>query len=106
MDAEIIKKRLAIVLPLEMESKISVNCDENGHILVVMDLHGLSKREAKRITKNVILVMRGSFTLALIHGYNNGTVLKEYIHNELRNARIQKRYCKAWNPGETFLDIA
>ena len=106
MEAESIKKRLSIVLPLEMQSKISVKRDESGHVLVVMDLHGMSKQEAKRITKNVILVLRGTFTLALIHGYNNGTVLKEYIHNELRNERIQKRYCQAWNPGETFLEIA
>ena len=106
MEVDSIIKRLAIVLPAEMMSKIGISYDDNGKVLVIMDLHGLTKQEAKRMTKNVILVLRGSFTLALIHGYNRGTVLKEYVHNELENARIQKRYCNRWNPGETYLEIA
>ena len=107
MNVKDIEKKMYMVLPAKMESKIRVKCGAMGNLVVTVDLHGLNKLEAKRVTQNIIAVSRNQpFTLALIHGYNRGTVLKDYINNELCSPRIKRRYCYAWNEGETFLEIA
>ncbi len=106
MDAGNVEDRVTFVLPRDMKTKVSLEWDEFGRLVITMDLHGLSRSEAERVVTNIIAVLRIPFTLALIHGYNRGTVLKEFIHRDLSNPRIKKRYCNNWNPGETFLEIA
>ena len=85
---------------------VGVKFDEYGEAVITIDLHGLRLKEAKKLIDAVITIIPVSFTLDLIHGYNHGTALKEYIHNQLDHERIIDRYCNSYNAGETFLQIA
>ena len=50
--------------------------------------------------------MRFPFRLGFIHGFKNGTVLKDMIEHEYSNERITDMYIPEYNPGETFLEVA
>ena len=93
---------------LKCEDLKRIECKEviDGLACVVLDLHGLSYKNAVKMIKNVISVNRGAFVINAIHGYSHGTILKEMINNELLSYRISKRYTPAWNPGQTYLKIA
>ena len=70
-----------------------------------VDLHGKTKKEAKRFLNNIINIIRHPFTMEVIHGYNRGTVLKEMIYMEDINPRITSKNGLYYNMGETILYI-
>ena len=72
---------------------------------ITVDLHGFRKRNAERVINNIISMYRFPFKLALIHGYNHGTVLKELIWNEYENTRIIDKETPVTNWGITYLSI-
>ena len=73
--------------------------------MVIVDLHGMRKNEAKNIINSILLMYNFEFSLMLIHGYNNGTVLKDMIQYEIHNKRITLKYMYKYNKGVTFLLI-
>lgn len=97
---------LTYVVPQKHIGSVSVDFDEFGVPIIQMDLHGYTKNECAKVLKNILLLLKFEFTLDLIHGYNHGTVLLEYIHNELKDPRIVNMYSHPYNPGETFIEIA
>ncbi len=80
--------------------------EEEGITTICLDLHGLSKKSAIRMIKNTIAVFRDGFRLELVHGYNHGTAIKEYIYKEMRNERVINKQSPYYNPGITDLMIA
>ncbi len=83
----------------------TIEYDEYGELIITVELHGLTVSETKKIINGILLLINEPFTLKLIHGYNHGTALKEYIHKDLHNKRIVEKYCYPYNPGETILTI-
>lgn len=69
-----------------------------------IDVHGMTKNEAKKaIEKLIASCPKGTERVTVIHGYHNGTELKEMIQsrNGIRSKRIErKRY--TMNQGETI----
>lgn len=63
--------------------RIRTEQDEDGIIKVIIDLHGMSKKNAIRMITNIMVLFRFKFRLEVVHGYNHGTAIKEYIYNEL-----------------------
>ena len=51
--------------------------------MVFVDVHGMNKEEMESFVNFIVLLLRGiEFSLVIIHGYNNGTVLKEAIRKD------------------------
>ena len=50
---------------------------------VTVDVHGMDKETMESFINFIALLLRGiEFSLVIIHGYNNGTVLKEAIRKD------------------------
>lgn len=74
---------------------------------IMVDLHGLSERQARRFLKNLIACMKTPFTIFAIHGYRHGTVIKNMIRE--KNSSISRRVVRVdpcgWNPGATTMVV-
>ena len=74
--------------------------------IIELDLHGMTKVQAKfcidnclkRVTKNV-------YRIRLVHGYNNGTEIKEMVRKSYSAGKHKEvlRLEFGLNPGETDL---
>lgn len=105
MGCEQMMQRMSFVLKREYLNKAHVAYNTAGMMVVRIDLHGMTRNEATKVIKGVLLLNNGSFILDLIHGYNHGTVLKKMICEDLDNARIGRKWGYEYNHGETFLEI-
>lgn len=92
--------RLNMILTAEDMNRIQEYPDRMS-----LDLHGKTKKEAKRLLNNVINIIRHPFTMEVIHGYNHGTALKDMIFEEVINPRIVSKNVPSYNIGETYLYI-
>ena len=106
MSCEQILMNMMFILSKDDIKRITVKEAEGGLTYIDLDLHGLSRKQAERLVKNVINVNRGRFILNVIHGYNRGTVLKEMLMYTKFSDRVVDKQSPAWNPGQTFLTIA
>jgi DNA-nicking Smr family endonuclease len=95
--------KLNFLFKKEWLDRITIGKEENK---ITIDLHYLTCKEAEKLVKNTIALTKGEYTMDLIHGYNNGTAIKQLIHNEKLSDRVQKKICPQWNPGLTELLIA
>ncbi|MBQ9142225.1 MAG: Smr/MutS family protein [Lachnospiraceae bacterium] len=98
-------ERSIIIVQDKDLSRVKVYKKGNGELVISVDLHHLPKNEAKRLVNEIIEVNHFEFSLEIIHGFHNGTVLKDMVRHELRNRRIVNRYSPQWNPGSTYLII-
>ncbi len=106
MRKDTVLAKMGFIMTKDELERIKVSEEESGDMKVQVDLHELHKKEAKRFIGNILGLVNGPFRLKVIHGYNNGTVLKEYVNDELQNKRIQNRYVPAYNQGITILNVA
>ena len=67
-----------------------------------VDVHGLTRRKAERLLKNIILAAREPITLRVIHGFHKGTVLKEAMRESFCD-KIERSEPVEWNRGQTWL---
>ena len=86
-------------------SRVRIYESESGDIRVKVDVHGFDKRGTKAFVGNIIALIRRPFKMNVIHGYNRGTVLKDFINGEYINKRITGRRVLPDNPGVTVLSI-
>lgn len=100
-----IKYRMEFLLPEGSERRLVAE-EENGQVKVTVDVHGLSASQAKRLINNIIVAIRRSFELVVIHGYHHGTAIRDMIYRELENPKIQQKHLEFWNPGITTMTIA
>ena len=106
MTREQMIRNMSMILSGEEMSRIEVNETEDGAAYVDLDLHQLTRKEAERLLKNVINLIRGEFVLNAIHGFNHGVVLKKMVMETSFGRRVVDRRSPAWNPGQTFLKVA
>lgn len=67
-----------------------------------IDLHGLTKIEAKIQLDNCLSLMSDKIVeLTISHGYHSGNVLQQFVRKEYRHKRIDKKMIST-NPGETI----
>jgi len=106
MGCEQMMQKLSFILRGEYLKKAMILQNEEGTMIVRIDLHGMTRDEAIKAIKGVLLLNREHFIFDLVHGYNRGTALKSVIINDLNSTRIIRKWGNAYNPGETFLEIA
>lgn len=100
-----IRNRFEKIFTCEEMGRISFR-SANGQLVIAADVHGLTRREAKRFLNNIILLVRKAFMLVVIHGYVHGTALKTMIQNTPFNKRVVSKWDVPWNCGVTLLECA
>ena len=87
--------------------RIYIVCSDTSDMAEIqVDLHGLSRKEADRLVRNIIaLFPNNHFSLVLIHGYRHGESLKKYFSAEFSCERVQSSLPCSYNPGRTVLFI-
>jgi len=73
---------------------------------ITVDVHGLKCCEARRFINNLINLLRMSFQLIVIHGYNHGTAIKDMLATDFSNPHVRKSYPDSYNQGVTHLLVA
>lgn len=69
---------------------------------ILLDIHGLTGEEAKkRILKTIEKAPAGTERIIVIHGCNNGTVLRDLVRKSIRSPRILDIVPTFSNDGET-----
>lgn len=95
-------QRFKMVLDTNQFNRIVEDEDNN----YTVDVHEFHRSETKRLINNMINVVTHPCIIKIVHGYNRGTVLLEMIRKDLNNPKILKISTVAYNPGETYLEIA
>ncbi len=70
-----------------------------------LDLHGYSQREAKE-ELDIFLdnAPKGPITVKIIHGYNSGDALQQYIRAKYKHKRISRKIL-GFNGGSTDFSL-
>lgn len=71
---------------------------------IEINLHGLEVLPAKKKLEKLLASCDNTVTeIVVIHGYHNGTGIKDMIKNELRSKRISVIQPSILNPGVTTI---
>lgn len=74
---------------------------------ISVDVHGLDRAHCKKFLRNVINLNRKAVSIKVIHGYNNGTRLRDMIRfDNVISHRIVGYTTSKKNDGITYLQIA
>ena len=107
MSQRILYEKIGFLYKSEDVNRVIWKSSDDSNIVVTVDLHKMSRDEAKRFIKNIISIFyMCSFTFEIVHGYNHGTAIKEMIRSEEINPRIRKISSPAYNPGLSILEVA
>ena len=71
--------------------------------VVEIDVHGLNSYQAKTLIDSKIKKSKGAYRIRVIHGYNNGSVLRDMILMEYKNNKAVLRIERGLNMGQTDL---
>lgn len=85
--------------------RVHISHEEDGTPVIIIDLHYMTCREAKRAINNIIAMFKFDFKLKVIHGYNHGTAIRDMIRGELNNKRVTNMIYPH-NQGQTILEIS
>lgn len=97
-----LKFRVEFILPVNERNRVTYQKNTNGQTEIVLDLHGLSCREARHMIINLLNILRQKVHIILIHGYNHGTAIKEMLPT-IRNEHIASIQPDSYNAGRTHL---
>lgn len=70
-----------------------------------LDLHGYTVEQAKQIILDTIdLANEQTSKIVVVHGYNNGTKIRDMVRKNLKHKKISKIYLD-FNPGITIIEL-
>lgn len=98
------KLRLAMIFTQEDMKRIQFKEKKDG-TKIFADVHGMKCREAQKFIKNIINVIRNTFELIVIHGYNHGTAIRDMIRESFTNSHVTDIIPDAYNQGVTHLIV-
>jgi DNA-nicking Smr family endonuclease len=68
---------------------------------IEVNIHGMTAREAKRFLERFLSnAGKNVVEVKVIHGYNNGQILRDMVRRDLKHPRISAKLISL-NPGET-----
>lgn len=104
MDCAYLSARINLLFPKDL-SRLTIH--EDGGVSILIDVHGLSCHEARRLITNMVNVgCNMAYTLVIIHGFNRGTAIKDMLANDFSLSRVHSNWPDPVNPGVTYLSIA
>jgi hypothetical protein len=90
----------------EVNRRIKFEVKADGLLDLEIDLHGLTTDDTESVLSKLLnsksLKLR---TITLIHGYNHGTLIKDYIRYDVISDRIASKMNDSANEGITILKI-
>ncbi len=95
--------RLRMIFSEDEIDRISINEESEMGINVTVDVHGMKCNNAKRFINNIINMIRVAFKLIVIHGYNNGTAIKDMLAESFSNIHIVNQFQDPYNLGVTYI---
>ena len=98
--------RLGIVFSQTDIDRITVKDTDSKNLQITVDVHGMKCYEAKKFINNIINAVRTTFKLAIIHGYNHGTAIKDMLAENFSNIHIVDQYQDPYNKGVTHMVLA
>lgn len=101
-----IRTRLKMILTQKELDRINVSEIGNRKIRITADVHGMKCYEARRFINNIINIVRMTFQLVIIHGYNHGIAIKEMLAQNFSNNHVFEQFPKPRNQGITHMLIA
>lgn len=106
MSKQMIEAKINMVYGSEFSERIVVDIDQFGVVRLKVNVHDMHQNAVRHFLNNIINLVRGSFVLTVVHGFNGGTVLKDMIWAESINNRIEQKLAVENNPGRTRLMVA
>lgn len=68
------------------------------------DVHGMSKDYLIKYLENLFKFLeKDTFDVCMIHGYNKGTVLRDYLRKDFNNKRVAE--IQEFGAGRTILKL-
>ena len=101
-----ILKKLQMVFPDSDLNRIIVKERLAGSVLLIVDVHGMNRYEAKRFLCNLINLVNKDFDLDVIHGFNHGTILRDMLKDDFHNPHVCGIQIDIRNPGITHMKLA
>ena len=98
------ENKLNIILTKEEMNRVTMSI-RDGIFKITINVHKMTRQGAKRIIKNIIAVIREMFILLVIHGYNNGTAIKDMLRTDFLSMRIEKIEGEKYNQGRTKIEV-
>lgn len=102
MNTMIILSKLQMIYSKTDINRLQIKKDHSKTDIIV-DVHGMKCRQARRFLNNIIALMEGAFRIIVIHGYNHGTAIKNMLIDSFNNRHVQKRIPDPYNQGVTYL---
>lgn len=98
--------KFATIFTMDEVKRVRIVGDRDGISKLIIDVHGLSCREAKHFINNIINVSGIKCRVTIIHGYNHGSAIKTMINNQFENQHVYQKEMDLKNLGITHLYIA
>lgn len=101
-----IRSRLELIFTQDEMHRLFIYESSDSILKIVADVHGMKCVQAKRFINNIINIVRSSFRLVIVHGFNHGTAIKDMLAETFKNAHIIERHLDTHNSGVTHMLIA
>lgn len=101
-----IRSRLELIFTQDEMHRLSIDEASGSTLKIVADVHGMKCFQAKRFINNIINIVRATFRLVIIHGFNHGTAIKDMLAGTFTNTHIVERHLDTRNRGVTHMLIA
>lgn len=92
------------MLHRKLDLKELSNTTNIKHSLIEVDIHGYSAVEAKRLLERVLVnCTKDVKELRVVHGFNDGTTLRNMVFNDLKSKKIRNKSQDFFNKGTTII---
>ncbi len=105
MTEDSIRRNIAFIMYGENAWRVTFRY-QNGIWQIRVDVHQMHAAEAKKAIRDLITLMPGALQMCIVHGYHNGTAIKDTLRTEQISDRIYHMESPEYNPGITWMDIA
>ena len=94
--------RLKFALPVQDQKRVYIRGIINGIAEVILDVHGLKCKEAKKMINNLLNIVRQKIKLIVIHGFHGGTAIRDMLPR-IANKHIIDVKNDEYNTGKTYI---
>lgn len=104
MNEKMIVTRMTRIFTADETRRVSVDCSGQS-VNLQADVHGMSRMECMIFLRNLINLFRGPFSVNVVHGYNNGTVLRDLLRTEKISPKVTSVCWDTHNDGITRINV-
>ena len=98
------RERMKQIFTEEQTGRVAFQNRTQG-INIIADVHGMGCQEATTFIRNIVALFREPFTLTVIHGYHNGTAIRDTIRSTDISPKVTRVHWTGYNDGITEFNI-